>query len=281
MMRSATAFLPDSMMTFMNLERSTEPNLGSGRMSRLGTSRRRGISHFLWFQLAPAFTCASGGHQDRPLTRRLQRAATKSTPGTRPGAGRTRTPRRERPGEGRSGLLGALGAVLRARLLAILDALQIERAAHDVVSHARQILDAAAAHEHHAVLLQVVALATDVGNDLEPVRQTHLGDLAQRRVRLLRRRRVDAGADAAPLRAALQRRRLRLDGLGLAAMADELVDRGHKDSIRCEPQAPGQTPRIRTDDLAPRPNWSDGRKADDCMSRREDPQPAPWHGVES
>src|SRR3982750_186557 len=52
MMRSATAFLPDSMITFMNLERSTEPNLGSGRMSRLGTSRRRGMTLFLWLQLA-------------------------------------------------------------------------------------------------------------------------------------------------------------------------------------------------------------------------------------
>src|SRR4029079_2002326 len=67
-------------------------------------------------------------------------------------------------------------------------------------------------------------------NDLEAVRQAHLGDLAQRRVRLLRRRRVAARADAAALRAALQRRRLRLDGLGLAAVADELVDRGHKNS---------------------------------------------------
>src|SRR3990167_6941949 len=43
MMRSATAFLPPSMITFMNLESSTLPNLGSGRITRLGTSRRRGI----------------------------------------------------------------------------------------------------------------------------------------------------------------------------------------------------------------------------------------------
>src|SRR5574343_1031577 len=43
MMRSATAFLPPSMITFMNLDSSTLPNLGSGRISRLGTSRRRGI----------------------------------------------------------------------------------------------------------------------------------------------------------------------------------------------------------------------------------------------
>ena len=44
MMRSATAFLPPSMITFMNLD-SSLPNLGSGRISRLGTSRRRGIFH--------------------------------------------------------------------------------------------------------------------------------------------------------------------------------------------------------------------------------------------
>src|SRR5690606_19213282 len=45
MMRSATAFLPPSMITFMNLDSSTLPNFGSGRISRLGTSRRRGIFH--------------------------------------------------------------------------------------------------------------------------------------------------------------------------------------------------------------------------------------------
>jgi hypothetical protein len=40
-------------MTFMNLDRSTEPNFGSGRISRLGTSRRRGMGVFLFrFQLA-------------------------------------------------------------------------------------------------------------------------------------------------------------------------------------------------------------------------------------
>src|SRR3982751_5584963 len=61
-MRSATAFLPDSMMTFMNLDRSTEPNFGSGRISRLGTSRRRGISLFLCLQLARAHRRRLGHH---------------------------------------------------------------------------------------------------------------------------------------------------------------------------------------------------------------------------
>src|SRR5204862_1175210 len=149
-------------------------------------------------------------------------------PGTEPGIRSNSGPEWPRWIEKALSLLRALGAVLRARLLAVFDALQVERTAHDVIAHARQVLDAAAAHEHDAVLLQVVAFAADVGNDLEAVREAHLGDLAQRRVRLLRGRGVDACADAAALRPALQRRRLRLDGLGLAAVADELVDRGHR-----------------------------------------------------
>jgi len=37
-------FLPESITTFMNLANSTLPNFGSGKISRFGTSRRRGIS---------------------------------------------------------------------------------------------------------------------------------------------------------------------------------------------------------------------------------------------
>src|SRR5262249_20706047 len=44
-----------------------------------------------------------------------------------------------------SRLLRTLGAVLRAALLAVLDALGIQHAPEDVVAHARQVLDAAAA----------------------------------------------------------------------------------------------------------------------------------------
>src|SRR5690554_132865 len=65
--------------------------------------------------------------------------------------------------------LRALGAVLGTRLLALGDASGVERAAHGVVTHARQVLDAAAANQHHAVLLQVVALAADVRDDLVAV----------------------------------------------------------------------------------------------------------------
>src|SRR3954467_1153446 len=107
-----------------------------------------------------------------------------------------------------SDLLGPLRAVLRTALLTVLDALGIQHAAEDVVAHARQILDATAADHDHRVLLQVMAFTRDVADYLEAIGQTHLGDLTKRRVRLLRRRGVDARADAPLLRRLLQRRHL-------------------------------------------------------------------------
>src|SRR3954467_9313011 len=134
-------------------------------------------------------------------------------------------------------LLG-LHAVLRTSLLAVGHAGGVERPAHHLVAHARQVLDAAAADEHDGVLLQVVPLARDVARDLHAVREPHAGDLPQSRVRLLGRGRVDARTDAATLRsredllAALTRletrRRQLLLGL-LAALADELIDTRHAD----------------------------------------------------
>src|SRR3954467_12648973 len=95
---------------------------------------------------------------------------------------------------GIGGLL-LLHAVLRAGLLAVAHAGGVERPAHDLVAHAREVLDAAPADEHDRVLLQVVALARDVGGDLHAVREPHAGDLPQSRVRLLRGGRVDTRAD--------------------------------------------------------------------------------------
>ena len=108
------------------------------------------------------------------------------------------------------------------------DAGGVERPADDLVAHARQVLDAAAADEHDRVLLQVVALAGDVGGDLDRAGDAHARDLAQRRVRLLRRHRVDARADAAPLR----RGDLALAALaGLQARRRELLLR--RAGVRC------------------------------------------------
>ena len=122
-----------------------------------------------------------------------------------------------------------LGAVAAAGLLAVAHAGGVERAADDLVADAGEVLHPAAADEHDRVLLEVVALAGDVGGDLHAAGEAHTGDLAQRRVRLLRGVGVHAGAHAAPLGRALQRRRLALGRLRLPALADQLLDGGHSE----------------------------------------------------
>src|SRR5688572_3738460 len=107
-------------------------------------------------------------------------------------------------------LLGHLGAVAASGLLAVLHAGCVERAADDLVAHTRQVAHTATTHEHDRVLLQVVALAGDVGGDLDTTRQTNSGDLAQRGVRLLGGVRVDPGAHTTTLRRTLEGRRLGL-----------------------------------------------------------------------
>src|SRR5260364_304225 len=76
--------------------------------------------------------------------------------------------------------LGAFPTVFGARLLAILHPLRIQRAAPHVVAHARQILPATAADQHTRVLLQIMAFAANIRNDLKTVCQSHLRHFAQR-----------------------------------------------------------------------------------------------------
>src|SRR5579872_3973810 len=123
-----------------------------------------------------------------------------------------------------SSLFRPLGAVLGTALLAVLHPLGVEHAAQDVVAHAGQVLDAAAADHHHRVLLQIVALARDIADHLEAVGQAHLCDLAERRVGLLRGRRIDAGAYAALLRRGLQRRHRITRLYRHPRLADQLID---------------------------------------------------------
>src|SRR5690606_36621453 len=92
---------------------------------------------------------------------------------------------------------------------------------------AGEVADATATDEHDRVLLQVVALAGDVGRDLDAARQADTGDLAERRVRLLGCCRVHTGAHAATLGRSLERRRLALGELRAAPLADELLNGGH------------------------------------------------------
>src|SRR5215211_1208408 len=120
----------------------------------------------------------------------------------------------------------ALGAVARAGLPAVADALGVEGSADHLVTDAGQVLHPAAPDEHDGVLLEVVANARDVRGDLDAAGQPDAADLAQGRVGLLGRGRVDARADPPPLGRALERRGLGLLDLALAALADQLGDRG-------------------------------------------------------
>src|SRR5690349_6604183 len=135
------------------------------------------------------------------------------------------------PLRGMSALL-LLRAVAAAGLLAVADTLGVQRAADDLVSNTRQVLDTPATHEHDRVLLKVVADTRDVRGHLDAVGEPDTRHLAESGVRLLGRRGVNARADAAPLRAALERRRLGLTDLVLPPFPDELLNRGHCVSVR-------------------------------------------------
>ena len=105
-------------------------------------------------------------------------------------------------------LLRSLGAVLGAALAAVLNADRIQRAAHDVITHAGQILDAAAADQNHRVLLQVVPDAGNVGGHLDAVGRAARGPLcaapssasSASKCRRACTRRASAGSFAAPAR---------------------------------------------------------------------------------
>src|SRR5678816_2914891 len=106
---------------------------------------------------------------------------------------------------GRSGLLGA---ILRPALSAVGDACGVQGSPDHLVADARQIPDTTTADEDDRVLLKVVPHTRNVARDLHAVSEPDAGDLAQSRVRLLGRGRVDPRADAPLLRRAAEGRRL-------------------------------------------------------------------------
>src|SRR5712691_3896280 len=147
-----------------------------------------------------------------------------------------------------------LRAVAAARLLAAADALGVQGAADDLVAHPGEVADTAAADQHDGVVLEVVADARDVGGDLDVAGEPDPGDLAKRGVRLLGRGGVDARADPAALRAALERRGVVLGYLVLAALPDQLLDRGHRVSVFVK--SPGALRRMSSFAGPPRaPPW--------------------------
>src|SRR4249920_972759 len=78
------------------------------------------------------------------------------------------------------------------------------------------------------MLLQIMAFARDVADHFEAVGKTHLRNLAQRRIRLLGRRRVDTRADASLLRRGFKRGRSVARLERVPWLGNQLVDRRHR-----------------------------------------------------
>src|SRR5215813_7277616 len=97
-------------------------------------------------------------------------------------------------------LFRPLRSVLRSSLLAVGNAGGVERAAHYVIADSGEVFHAASADQHDRVLLQVVSHGGNVRRYFNAVGKAHAGHFAQRRVRLLGRLRIHAGANSAPLR---------------------------------------------------------------------------------
>jgi hypothetical protein len=124
-------------------------------------------------------------------------------------------------------LLGFFCAVLGAAATAGFDARGVQHAADDMISHAGQVTDAPAAHQHDRVFLQIMVDAGDVRRDFFAVGKADAGDLTQRGVGLLGGHGLDDQAHAALLRAGLKVLHL-VDSLERhARLFNELVDRGH------------------------------------------------------
>jgi len=123
--------------------------------------------------------------------------------------------RRRRPGT----WLRAFHAVFRAADPAFFHTSGIQPSTNDVITHTRQILHRRRAPSRWSAPANC-GLRPDVSNDLIPVGQAHLGDLAHRRVRLLGRARHDLNAHPASKRRAFQGWRLGLVLYFASALAD-------------------------------------------------------------
>ena len=66
-------------------------------------------------------------------------------------------------------LLGTLGPVLGPTLLTILNSESVKRPSHNVIPHAWEVLHPTTTDKNNTVLLQVMTLPTNIGNDLKPV----------------------------------------------------------------------------------------------------------------
>ena len=108
-----------------------------------------------------------------------------------------------------------------------------------MVTNAGEVFYLSTAHENDRVLLEIVALAGNVGDDFLAIGQANLRDFAKCGVWLFRGAGHYLHAHATALRAIRQRRRLGLDLDFLTSFADELVDCWHSETVSNSLEAAG------------------------------------------
>ena len=103
-------------------------------------------------------------------------------------------------------LLRLFRSILGTALLTTIDTESIERATDDVITDTWKILHSTTTDQNNGVLLEVMPLTTDVGDDFISVSEANLSNLTKRRVGLLRCASVNLKTNAAALRAVIQSR---------------------------------------------------------------------------
>jgi hypothetical protein len=124
-------------------------------------------------------------------------------------------------------LLRPFRSVLGSSLFAVLYSRTVQCSTDDVVAYPWKVGNTAPAHQHDAVLLEVVAFSRDVGDHFLSCRQLHPSYFSQRRVRLLRSLGFYLQANASSLRAFLQSRGFVTLALRTTLLSKELLCRRH------------------------------------------------------
>jgi hypothetical protein len=102
---------------------------------------------------------------------------------------------------------GPLGSIFGATAATFCNAIAIQRTTNDVVAHAGQVLHTPTPDKYDGMLLQIMPFTWDVSGYFHLVCETHAGNLAHCRIRLLRCHSTHLCANASFLGRATQARR--------------------------------------------------------------------------
>src|SRR3954464_4850270 len=101
-----------------------------------------------------------------------------------------------------------------------------------MVTNTWQVFNTTTTNQYHAMLLQVMAFTANVQRHFKAVGQTHTAYFTQCRVWLFRCSGINARADTAFLRVALQSRNVALVYDKFSWLTNQLVDRRHENKLQ-------------------------------------------------